>query len=1332
MFTAAFTKGLASAVVLTAGLAAGAAQAADPVVSGDITVTEAGSAQPYTVVSGEVSVNLDTDRYVSSITVNDGASLTLNRNKNAEDTTDVNITVAGDITLQGGDLTLQGKDKYRVAMHSVSGDAISGKFVSTNADVVLADAGVNVASVNITGGSLSVSGTNDNTENDDYRSFIQAYGTNYGWSGENTGNKHEGYDVNSADVNITNATVKVGKVGAIAALDGLTFRGSDIEITGGSGSYDEAYLQSSQNGDSDGLVIEDSKLAIKGGKTIFYADNTTLDAVTFSVDKGATLNILGIPGHEAGKANVEVAGGSVDNKGTINISGDLTVDTLKGWYSAEGSNLAVSGDVTQTGSDAVDLTATNFTNSATAGGETSFTAAAASVTIDNTYNAKFDTVVGNKIVAQGDGENFTISGGSTVKAIEGLSLAAAEAEGAEKASAPAAQAEEEDVQTITVNGTLVFGSDTAVGADLGAQKYIVTKDNSSAASLKFIGGDQWKVQNITVESGGAFALEDGALQVDEFVVQGETSAGTGTANINGGELTAETMTVGDSGSVTVNAGTVNAGNFSVAENGEVSVGGTEQAALNITSVGEDGVQGSITAANLGVVTLSADALEDISDDDGNISGGMWAASKVSLEQGSKLVLDTAKEFDDAAAISTYVNSLSTTANGLIDLEDATIKDFETDTAGFITTTERVNLSNITTNQLKELTAVVDADDTISGGQWNGIASADDSAEVQGTTYLTAKDDYFAYQYEDGTTYDFEKVANISVKSGETANLTLMGNGQAGNVSGSNPGTADDVLNFIDGDAVSVKEITNFKEVNVNSVVSAAGIDDVDTLNVNNTLTVTNESGDASVSIEKLNVGSAGRFTVDALTLEVDTDPDSLDAVIEGVVDAGSVHFTTTSTSGSASITGTLFADTIDSESANGFDIYVGQAGAAEGDLGKNGYMEVGYLNLSGGSLIVDPEYGTASSIVAVMGGVVDGERVTDDVKINGNAFIGQNSVAGFGISLADLKSAVGKYFVNNGGLDSESIGAIGYFNKTYTVESGQSLVIDSTKDANAFTTGTFEPFQLGANSAMIVSADLTDAAKLDGSDVASVVHIAGTVSDGDILADKTSQVIFDSTEILGRDSVQLFTDENGTTTMGNFDKNDFGAKITAANGLLTGEIQSNGSVLFTLDKKAAETALYNQSNPVKAMTINVMANEGDVDDRYDIDDLGVAYIAAMNAHKGGQAIEETARLAVYAGAVQATYMAQQTSTDAVADRLGIANPNSNLVYADNLNGGGIWLAPIYKNHDSDEFDAQGVDYGADIDLYGVALGADFTTDSGVRVGAYFNVGSGDADGQGVG
>ena len=43
-----------------------------------------------------------------------------------------------------------------------------------------------------------------------------------------------------------------------------------------------------------------------------------------------------------------------------------------------------------------------------------------------------------------------------------------------------------------------------------------------------------------------------------------------------------------------------------------------------------------------------------------------------------------------------------------------------------------------------------------------------------------------------------------------------------------------------------------------------------------------------------------------------------------------------------------------------------------------------------------------------------------------------------------------------------------------------------------------------------------------------------------------------------------------------------------------------------------------------------------------------------------------------------------------------------------------------------------MDYSADIDLYGVALGGDYTFGPNVRVGAAFHIGAGDADGEGVG
>ena len=56
---------------------------------------------------------------------------------------------------------------------------------------------------------------------------------------------------------------------------------------------------------------------------------------------------------------------------------------------------------------------------------------------------------------------------------------------------------------------------------------------------------------------------------------------------------------------------------------------------------------------------------------------------------------------------------------------------------------------------------------------------------------------------------------------------------------------------------------------------------------------------------------------------------------------------------------------------------------------------------------------------------------------------------------------------------------------------------------------------------------------------------------------------------------------------------------------------------------------------------------------------------------------------------------------------------------------------MYKNVDSDGFNAEGVSYGSDVDLAGVAFGTD-TVNGNMRFGAVFNIGSGDADGKGQG
>ena len=212
-------------------------------------------------------------------------------------------------------------------------------------------------------------------------------------------------------------------------------------------------------------------------------------------------------------------------------------------------------------------------------------------------------------------------------------------------------------------------------------------------------------------------------------------------------------------------------------------------------------------------------------------------------------------------------------------------------------------------------------------------------------------------------------------------------------------------------------------------------------------------------------------------------------------------------------------------------------------------------------------------------------------------------------------------------------------------------------------------------------------------------------------------------------NVQLFVAGTTGATAGQVTVTNGTNAVQSTNGVLTGSISTDGKIQnVTIDDVAFDRNITHASAPVKELLYTAVEGSNVLDKSA----LGYEFLSYVGTQTNGQDAEAAARLATFGGVVQAGLMAAQTSADAVADRLGMANPNSALITSSNAQGGGLWIAPVYKNQDSDEFDAQGVDYGADINLYGLALGADFTTESGVRVGALFNLGSGDADGQGVG
>ena len=118
----------------------------------------------------------------------------------------------------------------------------------------------------------------------------------------------------------------------------------------------------------------------------------------------------------------------------------------------------------------------------------------------------------------------------------------------------------------------------------------------------------------------------------------------------------------------------------------------------------------------------------------------------------------------------------------------------------------------------------------------------------------------------------------------------------------------------------------------------------------------------------------------------------------------------------------------------------------------------------------------------------------------------------------------------------------------------------------------------------------------------------------------------------------------------------------------------------------------------------------------------------VNTH--GAPAEQAARLGAYGGTAQVGLAASNSNADVLASRFGIGANAQSLNLASNGMGGTLWVAPIYKSQDSDGFAAQGLNYGVDFDLYGVALGGDYKVTNEITVGAMFNVGSGDLDGQG--
>ena len=315
---------------------------------------------------------------------------------------------------------------------------------------------------------------------------------------------------------------------------------------------------------------------------------------------------------------------------------------------------------------------------------------------------------------------------------------------------------------------------------------------------------------------------------------------------------------------------------------------------------------------------------------------------------------------------------------------------------------------------------------------------------------------------------------------------------------------------------------------------------------------------------------------------------------------------------------------------------------------------------------------------------------------------------------------------------------------------------------------------LGDNTAILVDGSVMSAADISlGEKTEAVISFTG------LTGDNRGQVIADGGDIIIDGDVRASTYQvfdKATATISYLDGTSYAEvkdskaahyedniNVSTENDFLQGVVQNDGTVILGVNPNG-RAIMHGASDPVYASLVayargyngeptkdettgnEVIADsqklyngyvettneEGNAVKTPDYGNYKNYFLQETISTGDGSAAEAVARLAVYGGAAQAAISAGASTYDAVSGRMGVGANGANITVADNTQGAALWLAPIYKSSDSDGFDAEGVDYGVDMDLYGVALGADYTLSNGIRFGAMFNVGSGEVDGQGAG
>ena len=1141
-----------------------------------------------------------------------------------------------------------------------------------------------------------------------------------------TGNKVVLNDVmvNGDKIIIAGAFDKTGISGLTATNNSVTV-GADSVIT-------DASIYSTYSNDGYYASETDGQIQINGTYKVSASKTATLAAneveISGELNNAGTLNVTGhLNSNEATIHNtgtLNLANGAslatiaeFTNTGTITVTDSgLRLETISNLLEAENAKIELKtsaadkyAHISLEEEDVVDLTSSKITHSSS--GNFAFHAESAQVTVgkDNSgyYRVSVDRFIGK--TDEDSAGIYTIASGDLVYAMSSFNLSSADTKGA---------------KNLNVSGSLVLGSNADFVANSG---YEVTELdgagrfnnvnvtlNDDNAKVKFMAGSWSDVGAVTVTKGDFSVIEGadvtvkslGASAKDDVIVEGASLSASDLA-MSG----AEASTVDVSSNSTFTTALDNVIDYTAAA-GEVKESITTDskkfASGAIDLDGTSTIRLTGAEALLGTNTITLDQFKAIKDAIIGQNGmGTVSFDTVSvgldpeIEAAGEISADAAADYAGSDALKNItVTGVSSTLTGTHTWGSAELAQGTTSVS--VAEGSALNLAGASGGNFV----------TTADGQVGGISLTGDQAQVS---------------LANGGT-----IADITGSANADQQVIVAGNGNTTTI-----GTISNVNTVtLQNGAVTVGAIEDVENLaTTSSPITAQGDITVGNLSLDSALTseLSSDEPEATrfnVTAESLEMKEGASLTTNKLTLGASSDPvqnrDQVSSTLTGQVTAQEIEVARGADNIISIVDATVTAESLTFTGDSGI-LSVGQAQGEEQES-AGGSLHLTTLDLNGGMLLLDPDYGSEAAFTTVIGADTE-----DFVSTAGSVGVGQNSVFVSGMAKDEAQSLLAKLGLTNseGSLSRNNVGSAVVLNKSYHIARGAALYlnadgkIDGVNDSlytnvNALVNslgGSGGAVELGENTALVVTQSFTDkASELYLLEFADATNASVTLAEN-------SKIIFDSTALVAGDQVKL----TNTTNVA-----DSGTVIsTAGGGLLTGSIVSdtNESLISFSFNRGAERLLTQQSDPVKDMTVTVLKNENGA---YDSTDAGVAFIAATGAHNGGRDTETAARFALYGGAAQAALMAQNSVNEAVSERVGSAQPSSGLIAADNGQGAGLWINPVYKSSDLDGFEAQGLDYGADIDLYGVALGGDFTFGPNVRVGAAFHIGAGDADGEGVG